>query len=65
MNKPTEVVKCNICGCLCSGQEAGRHKDIHGHNDWELILHETNLLLLSRENKNTDIIMGEVSNGGR
>ena len=31
-------VKCRICGKVCSGEEARKHKEETGHNSWELVL---------------------------
>ena len=33
-----KVVKCMICGKLCSGKEAGEHKEKTGHDEWEIVL---------------------------
>jgi len=36
MNK--KVVKCVVCSKLCSGKEAGEHKEETGHNKWKLLI---------------------------
>ena len=33
-------VKCSICQCICTGREAGDHKTVTGHDDWELLYKE-------------------------